>query len=45
MSFELYTLIEDIKESQMSLYHTFSKQEIEGKLKRIRELEGLKRQS
>lgn len=41
MNFELYTLIEDIKQAQMSLYPMFSNEEVEMKLKRIRELQGL----
>lgn len=36
---EMYNLIEDIKQAQMSLYSFFTKKEIEKKIKRVRELE------
>lgn len=39
---ELYTLIEDIKEYEMSMYSTFNRVEITEKRKRISELEANK---
>lgn len=41
MNFELYTSIEDIKQAQMGLHPMFSKEEVEMKIKRVRELERL----